>query len=190
METAVSSTSFPEDMWAWLATRLLRPRIALLWLVLSACIGAASAPVNPLRAMLLAALFIAQFRLWDDLADRAHDARHHRNRVLPRSVHGARFGLVCGAAALPILLMLWLRDALGASAAYMLLCAAMGLLYLASRACSRLMRAHLVLLKYPMFIAIAASGRPWLLVLGLGAGLWLLLAAHELLSDKTINSIN
>ena len=190
METAVSSTSFPEDMSAWLATRLLRLRIALLWLVLSACIGAASAPAYPLRAMLLAALFIAQFRLWDDLADRAHDTRHHRQRGLPGSVHGARFGLVCMAAALPILSLLCLRDGWAAGAAYLLLCAAMGLLYLASRTGSRLMRAHLVLLKYPMFIAIAASGRPWPLVLGLGASLWLLLAAHELLSDKTTDSTN
>ncbi|WP_146204562.1 hypothetical protein [Massilia glaciei] len=187
----MSSKSWPEDLQNYAATRLLRPRIALLWLVVGACMLAASAGGGPDRmaaSMLLAAFLIAQFRLWDDLADRAHDARHHARRVLVGSPHAGRFSQLCVAGALPVLGLLWAWREPMRLAAYGLLCAAMAGLYLASGAWPRLLRAQLVLLKYPSFVWLVASGVSPRAGLGLGAALWLVLALHDLLSDRTLQA--
>jgi 4-hydroxybenzoate polyprenyltransferase len=179
METAVSSRSWPEDLRSWVATRLLRAPVGLLWLILSACMLAASPHGG---TTLLAALLIAQFRLWDDLADRDFDARHHPQRVLVASVHGQRFSILCAGVALPILglLLTWREPWL--LVAYGLLCVAMAALYRAGPALPRLLRAHLVLLKYPCFIWLA--GAPPLA----GLPLWLALALYEIVSDKTLQT--
>ncbi|MES3025710.1 MAG: hypothetical protein V4857_29380 [Pseudomonadota bacterium] len=187
----MSSKSWPEDLHSYAATRLLRPRIGLLWLVVGACMLGASRGGGPSRmaaSMLLAALLIAQFRLWDDLADRAHDARHHAQRVLVGSTHAGRFALLCLAEAVPVLGLLWAWREPMRLAAYGLLCTAMAGLYAASGAWPRLLRAQLVLLKYPCFVWLAASGVSPQAGLGLGAALWLALALHDLLSDRTLQT--
>jgi hypothetical protein len=189
METAVPSTSWPEDLRSWAATRLLRARVAILWLVL--CVGMlAASPRSGAGRMaasaLLAALLIAQFRLWDDLADRNFDARQYPRRVLVDSMHGERFGILCAGASLPILGLLLTWHEPWRLAVYGLLCTAIGAVYLA--ALPRLLRAHLVLLKYPCFICLAASGAPSQVLLGLGTIVWLALAACEMFSDKSLQA--
>ena len=186
METAVSSRSWPEDLHSWVAERLLRAPVGLLWLIVFACMVAASQDKGGARLAvdaLLGALLIAQFRLWDDLADRNFDARHHPQRVLVASVHGERFGILCAGVALPILALLLTWDEPWRLAAYGALCVAMAALYGAGPALPRLLRAHLVLLKYPCFIWLAASGMPLP-----GLPLWLALAAYEMFSDKTLQT--
>lgn len=183
----MSSRSWPEDLRAWLATRLLRTRIVVLWLALSGSMLAVApwrGPARTATGALLVALLIAQFRLWDDLADRSYDAHHHTQRVLTTSAHGTHFGLLCVGVALPVLGLLLTLGEPGRPVAYMLLCAAVACLYLASPAWPRLLRAQLVLLKYPFCVWLAASG----LSLAAGMALWLALAAYELLTDKALQT--
>jgi hypothetical protein len=174
METVVSSQSWPSELWAWATTRLLLPRIGVLWLLLMFVSRQTG------EAALLAALLIAQFRLWDDLADRRHDGRHHPQRVLVSSVHGVHFGMLCVAAALPVLVMLWTAPL--QVAVYLLLCLGVASVYSADTALPRLLRAQLVLLKYAVFAWLAGAS------VALGMGLWLALAVYEMCSDATLQT--
>ena len=74
-------------MIAYLAERLspaiFVPAAALIALVSHTAGGHAAD--SWLLDLLLALLLIAQFRLWDDLADREHDRRAHPERVLVRA---------------------------------------------------------------------------------------------------------
>ena len=103
-----------------------------------------------------ALLLLAQFRLWDDLADRATDTLTHPRRVLARAPDVAPAIAFCGAlAVLNICVAVW-RD--GSGVAVSLLALVDGLLgawYLSPRSASAL----LPLLKYPAMLAIVAGGR-------------------------------
>ncbi|MFL6659275.1 MAG: hypothetical protein ACJ8GW_14445 [Massilia sp.] len=170
----MSSRSWPRELWAWTTTRLLLPRVGVLWLLLMGVSHHTS------EAALLVTLLIAQFRLWDDLADRRHDGHHHPQRVLVTSVHGGYFGMLCVAAAAPVLLLLW--GAPVEVAVYVLLCLGIASVYSADAALPRLLRAQLVLLKYAVFAWLAGAS------VALGLGLWLALAVYEMYSDATLQT--
>ena len=72
------------DGLSYLKARMLSPRIVLLWLLLLGCAAPGSGVGLPALS-LAAALFILAFRLWDDLADLAHDREHHPERLLVRT---------------------------------------------------------------------------------------------------------
>lgn len=103
-----------------------------------------------------ALLLLAQFRLWDDLADRAADALTHPRRVLVRAPEVAPAIAFCGAlAVLNICVAVW-RDGSGVAVALLaLLDGMLGAWYLSSRSASAL----LPLLKYPVMLAIVVGGR-------------------------------
>lgn len=183
MEIAVSSTSFPDDLVRYASNRLLTGRIVPLWLVIAACAaGISRGPtvMSSLAGALLAALLLTQFRLWDDLADRAHDAAMHPERVLVLTAHGRRFAQVGAALALPIAALLAVGFGAVHVIVYGVLVAAMAVVYATCGVdTSRLLRSHLVLLKYPVFIGLCARFPDIALLLRVGATFYILMSAIE-----------
>ena len=107
----------------------------------------------------IAWLLLAQFRLWDDLADRGRDRKRHPHRVLARTTHAGRYVLLCVALALVNTLVLGVRD----RAALTLLLLA-GLTLALAVAYTRRDRSTTVdlfrLAKYPVFVLLIASSHP------------------------------
>lgn len=186
----MSSTSFLENMLAYAASRLAVARIVLLWLALSACALIVSREISPTSAILgslLAATLIAQFRLWDDLADRDYDATLHPQRVLVTTSHVRRFAYLCGLLTLPVAATLGIGYGVEHLAIYGGLLVAMSVLYAAgSTALPRLLRAHLVLLKYPVFIWLSAQDADPLQWARVSAVAYLALCLFELVSDSAL----
>ncbi len=108
-------------------------------------------------ASLLALLLLAQFRLWDDLADRERDRGVHPDRLLVRTTRIGPFVATCAGLALVnvILLAAW-RGAFAAAA--LLILDAAALAYYAWRPGHRTAVSDLLLLaKYPLFVVLLAS---------------------------------
>lgn len=117
----------------------------------------------------LALLLVAQFRVWDDLADRGRDRRDHPERVLVSSTHVWPF--VAQAVALAAINLALVHQVEGRTAAALLaaLNAAAAAYYLL-RSRQRTAASDLLLLsKYPAFVLIlsGAEARPGRLVLAL-----------------------
>jgi hypothetical protein len=134
---------------------------AALLIALAARIGS---PLDPIRwslESLLALLLLAQFRLWDDLADRERDRSAHPERVLVRSARVTPFVAVCaGLAFLNVLLLLMWNGAGGAVVLLALDAAAAG--WYAWRPDHRTATSDLVLLgKYPAFALLIAGPSTW-----------------------------
>ncbi len=108
-------------------------------------------------ASLLALLLLAQFRLWDDLADRERDRDAHPDRLLVRTTRIGPFIATCAGLALVnvILLAAW-RGAFAAAGLLILDVAALA--YYTWRPGHRTAVSDLLLLaKYPMFVVLLAS---------------------------------
>ncbi len=163
----------------WLRSRVLRPRIALLWLLVALAAWAAGAV--PLAWLPVgAALLIVPFRLWDDLADLPRDRRRAPDRVLVRAADVAPAWLALRIACGAVALALFVVQGWDAAAAYGLLLLAMALLYRTTEpeGDDRRARVMLVLAKYPVFVLLLAGPagpRPWAAALALYA----VLALHE-----------
>lgn len=191
MGTAVSSKSFANDLRTYATTRFASARIGLLWFGLTGCaLLVSSSPVTAYAATtaLLAALLIAQFRLWDDLADLQHDAHHHPQRVLVSTVHRYKFVLLCIVAALPSVWILWLWRDLAQLLGYVGLCAVIGTIYTASSQWPRVAHDHLVLLKYPAFVWLCANNPQPYRTAVIGMALWLVLALIDMHGDRSLRS--
>ena len=182
--------SFLEDLTAYATTRLMVGRITLLWLVLSACALIVSGEISLVSAMLgsvLAATLIAQFRLWDDLADREYDAVSHPQRVLVTTSHARRVAYLCGVLTLPITATLVFGYGTSHLLVYVSLFVAMALLYAyGGTAMPRLLRAHLVLLKYPIIIWLCAQQADVAQWARVSASVYLALCLFELASDSDL----
>jgi len=107
-----------------------------------------------------ALLLLAQFRLWDDLADVHVDALLHPNRVLVRARQRWPYGALCGALGAANVAVVASRQ--GSRLALSLLIALSALLAVVYRhARGRSIPVELVrLAKYPAFVLIVAAGRP------------------------------
>ncbi len=185
----MSSKSFANDLRTYVATRIASVRIGLLWLGVTASVLATSSWPNMTHAAttaILAVLLIVQFRLWDDLADRWHDAHYHSQRVLIGTVHGHKFVLLCLALALPIVWALWVWRNPARLLGYAALCAAVGMLYIASTQWPRIVRGHLVLLKYPVFVWLGAINPQAYRSVMVGIALWLVLALVDMRDDRSM----
>lgn len=138
-----------------------------------------------------ALLLLAQFRTWDDLADRHRDAMTHPQRVLVRATATALAPIVtcCALLAAVNLALALRRDASGVAAVALLtLMAALGAWYALRDAYGRRSIAgdHLLLSKYPAMVIIVAGGR--LLqaparILGAALALHLVACAYEVWHD-------
>jgi len=138
---------------------------------------------------ILTLVWLLAFRLIDDLGDRSYDASHHPQRLLVRAESPAPFR-----ALLTLTGVVSLTGAaflLSLTAAGLLLLAA-GALAVASQAVpSRLARAHVVLIKYPLFVLLLgcnSSGAPPVRLLVGALCLYFAFACYELLHDTLIRS--
>ena len=152
------------DLLPYFRTRLLQWRIAGLWALVAAAAASGAVPQSATgwRELLLTLLPIMQLRIWDDLADLAHDRVHHTDRVLVAAATLRSFVvLVCvlGIATASILVLERERWQL---AAYAGLLAWLAALYYTSlgRMTSRAVRTMLVLIKYPVIALVASGGAP------------------------------
>ena len=140
----------------------LRERFPLkVFIPLAAVIAAASgegAAVGQFAAALtVALLLLAEFRLWDDLADRRHDARVHPERVLVRAASLQAIVLLCLTLAAVNAALVVLRDGMGiALAALVSIHAVLALLY-AGRSRRTIAGDQLLLSKYPACVAIVGG---------------------------------
>ncbi len=165
--------------------------LALL-LALAASAGVGLPPLERLgRDVLLALLLLLEFRLWDDVADLPRDRAAHPERVLCRAASLAPFrtaGVGVGVAA--ALLLAWPRPAVAGLVVLAALTAAFLLWYRGPGPArwGPAAGAHVVLLKYPAFVAILREpDRPLDAVLGLAAAaVYLALCVHELLDDRRL----
>jgi SAM-dependent methyltransferase len=163
----VSSTSSLDELVRYLRERwtgrvaLLVPLLAGASLVPAPCAGA----LDLLGRLALAGTLVLQFRLWDDLADRRRDSIDHPDRVLPRARSLVPFHAAL-AALLPLNLAVVglssppeaLAVLLGVDVAFL---AWYGILR--SLVPAPVVRAHVLLLKYPVFVFLLAF-RPDVLV--------------------------
>jgi hypothetical protein len=188
MEIAVLSTSFRKDLIAYVNSRLAIARIALLWLVLSvgaALLSSALAFTSAIFSIVLMAILIVQFRLWDDLVDCHVDAVIHPQRTLVNTLHVQQFFYLCGGLCVPAVIALsffnkthWLI--------YGVLLLAMAIFYAVSAELSGLIRAHLLLLKYPIFIWLCAWNADPTQWLRYGMAVYLALCLYEIATDATL----
>jgi hypothetical protein len=100
-------------------------------------------------------LLLAQFRLWDDLADRRHDRRAHPERVLARTERAAPFVALCFLLAFVNETMAW-RHATAAIALTAL--NATTAAWYTLRHEPRTLGDLVLLAKYPLFVLILAAG--------------------------------
>jgi hypothetical protein len=174
-------------------TRILRGHIVLLWLiVLCACLAA-----GPLRGAgrivwlaAACALLIAQFRLWDDLEDVAHDAARHPERTLVRSADRDRYYALLGVSIIVLVPLLGVFAGKFQVMAYLALVVGFGLVYRMVRAVAprRFVRSMLVLAKYPAFVLLLASD-PWRMwTVAVAMTLYLLLTVYEWRHDPELAS--
>lgn len=190
----MSSISFVSELARYAASRLGTARIValtVLVIAVSLAISTHRSPTDIGTSALLAGLLIAQFRLWDDLADIDFDRIHHPRRILVTSRNvRTYFILVAFLAVLNAAIIAALRSP-AQLIAYMLLLAGTATLY-RRRAWSgawRLLRTQLVLIKYPVFLYLCASdGIPEHLIWG-GITTYLLLGLVDLASDTTLRTL-
>ena len=125
-------------------------------------LGAAGGTFHPLRLAAdacFAALLLAEFRLWDDLADRRSDALTHPGRVLVRAQSVRPFIVLGGVLfALNLLICVAMARSRMSLAVFVTLHAALGVLY-AVRARRTIAGDQLLLAKYPAFVVIVAGAR-------------------------------
>jgi hypothetical protein len=127
-------------------------------LALFAQLGSEIDPLRAAHAFGCALLLLAQFRLWDDLADRERDRMAHPGRALVRAVSVAPFVAGCvGLAALNLAAATW-RGA-GSTVLFLVAVDAAALAWYACRPATRSIVTDLVLLaKYPAFVVVLSAG--------------------------------
>ena len=140
---------------------MARWRVAALAVLIVGLAFIVDAPRDALDALAragLGLLLIAQFRLWDDLADRAYDSVHHAARVLPRSQATAWFWMVFVLLALVAAAAITaLRGGPAALQIYLGLMVLLALVYHGPMRLPRFIRVQLVLLKYPTFVVLLVA---------------------------------
>lgn len=187
LSTGEGRIALPSSVWpslrAWRATRLSWMRFGPLALLVAwaASLGAAFDGHAFALRLALAFMLIAQFRLWDDLADRVRDRVAHPNRVLPRTEDVRAFVAVCVAVGGMNALALGVWRGPAAVVGLGLLIAGLGVWY-RLHVGRGAVHAHVLLLKYPAFVWLLASptAGPWTIGLA-AAAVYAAICAFELL---------
>lgn len=187
------STSFPRELAAYFTSRLLVGRVVCLWLALSASILILSHEKSLAYAafgILMIAALIVQFRLWDDLVDRDIDAVLHPHRVIVTTDYVRYFARFCYLLTLPVAVFLGFVSGMLHLIIYGLLLVAISVLYAVPRVkLSKLLRAHLVLLKYPIIIWLCtfeANPVQWACF---STAVYLAICMFELFSDASLRNV-
>jgi len=140
-----------------------------------------------LLSWMASVLLLLQFRIWDDLGDRNHDAAHHPDRVLSRCHRVSAFYVLLAFIGLSNWIVLLL---LGHSTIpFLLVCAAASFWYTHVDGALRrgIAGRHVLLLKYPVFVWLIAPSHPPELISSM-AIVYLSGAIYELLHDREIRS--
>jgi 4-hydroxybenzoate polyprenyltransferase len=156
---AEPSRSFAADCLSYVRQRLLRPKIVALAAAVAACAMFVSGTPRLGFAVPAALALVWQFRLWDDLEDLPFDRIHHPERVLVASRTRGGFVAVVVATLVLVGTSLAVITGTAQTLAYAALVAASAAGYRILRTTPdrRLVRAHWVLTKYPMFVFVAAT---------------------------------
>jgi hypothetical protein len=119
---------------------------------------------------LVALLLLAQFRLWDDLADRQHDRVAHPDRWLSSPTNATRFVVSCAAlGALNLVLSAWRGTRLSVFC-LLALNAALGGWYAFRPRTRSAFTDFMLLLKYPAIVVVLSdvrTARPQILAMAL-----------------------
>lgn len=188
------SKSYHEDLWSYLHSRLLTvPMLLLLILLLSA----AWLPSIPGDAktiviqILITANLLAMFRLWDDLSDLVKDLTTKPARILPQTSHQVSFRWTCGILGITCFSMLLLSNPEN-SIGFLFLTALFTIYYkLPWRSSWPRLSYHLLMFKYPCFIALICISqdqpvRPAHLMLMLLT--YLILCIYEVVHDPQLRA--
>jgi hypothetical protein len=132
----------------------------------------------------LAATLVAQFRLWDDLADRERDRREHPDRILPRATSLVPFHVLLAAAFAANVGLLVAFRPVWTVVLFLALNAVLLAWYGRLRGWVNRPRVHslVLLLKYPAFVVLLA-GVATLRLLAAAALVYLILCVYEFLHD-------
>jgi 4-hydroxybenzoate polyprenyltransferase len=185
------SGSFAADFLTYAQQRLLRPRMAALVALVAACAVFASGVPRPGFAIPASLILVWQFRLWDDLEDLSFDRIHHPDRVLlvtgMRRTFAATLATTLAIAGAILFIVADVAQAL----VYAALVAALAAGYRMMRAAPdrRLVRAHWVLVKYPVFVFAAATEPVFAQATPVAVVLYLALGLFEVLDDPTLRGM-
>lgn len=153
-----------------------------------------SEPITLAFRTALAYVLVFAFRLWDDLADRQDDRVHHPDRVLAKAADVGGFHLLLVLAiGVGAGLLVPSRDPTLRFAVYGGLCVFFFGWYGLARAAvgSLVLRTHILLIKYPIFVWLVAGygpiGRPERLIVALGL-IYALLLAYEIGHDSRVRA--
>lgn len=187
------STFFPRELSAYFTSRLLVGRVVCLWLALSASILVLSHEKSLAFAafgILMIAVLIVQFRLWDDLVDRDIDAVLHPHRVIVVTDFVRYFARFCYLLTLPVAALLGFVFGMLHLFIYGFLLVAISVLYAIPRIkLPKLLRAHLVLLKYPIFIWLCTAEANPVQWACLSTAVYLAICLFELFSDASLRNV-
>ena len=183
----MSSRSTAAELRTYAGTRLLRLHVLALGVVVGAC-GAAASPARLAvlaTSVALAVALVWQFRLWDDLADIAHDRAQHPERILVGTGALRSFWWALVLSALCLAPALALARSTLSVAVYAALAAGLALAYRFFDAYpgARLLRSHVVIVKYPVFVWLTAAQPDALRAWTIGVGLYLALCVFEIFDD-------
>ncbi len=174
------------ELLAWVGTRILRWRIALLWLLVLAASFAAGTLDVMSWTLPVTAVLIVQFRLWDDLEDLPHDRVHAPQRVLVQCTLLRPFRLAFAASVGAVAVGFALLQGWPRVTAYLLLLAAMATLYRTTSGIGawRTLRTQLVLLKYAGFVLLLADDPLAPRALAAALALHAALAVHDWIDQR------
>lgn len=183
----MSSSSPAADLAAYGRERLARWRVAALAVLIVGLAFIVDVPRDTLDALAragLALLLIAQFRLWDDLADREYDRVHRAGRVLPQSQATAWFWMAFALLALvAVVAIAALSIGSAALPVYLGLMVLLAVVYHGPMRLPRFIRVQLVLLKYPAFVMLLVAPGHSTQALVAGAVGYLALSVFEWYDD-------
>ena len=170
---------------AWQVSRLSLWRYVPLSMLIAgaAWAGGSAGSLPVLASMVLAFMLTAQFRLWDDLVDRARDRQAHPLRVVVNAESTTAFVRVLVALGMLNVLGLGLISGIAAAVVLLGLVALLALWYWAHHG-RGLIHIHALLLKYPCFVVLLATAPHSRADLALAASsVYAAMCAFDLLDD-------
>jgi 4-hydroxybenzoate polyprenyltransferase len=193
--------SLQKELQEYLLTRLVRWKVAFIWVLLvitthlPACLQASFWTIVSLRdpayvSVMLIVLIVA-LRIWDDLADRDYDAKHHAQRVLPHSRFIGVYVAVVVLLLCAALTTMWIHSRAGQVWILCILIAGLILVYGSGYffKMPRQLRAQCVLLKYPLLLLLFSEPTFSSMSLMLAVMVYGLASADELISSFKSNDI-
>lgn len=193
--------SLQKELQEYVLTRLVRWKVAFIWAVLvitthlPACLQAsfwtAASLRDPAYVSVMLMILIVALRIWDDLADRDHDAKHHAQRVLPCSRFTGVYVAVVVLLLCAALTLMWMYSRAEQVWILCILIAGLILVYGSGYFIKlpRQLRAQCVLFKYPLLLLLFSEAPFSSMSLILAVMVYGLASADELISSFKSNDI-